>query len=200
MEWYWEDAGTFLDPAPPDDPATGRPTWDNKKGTFVWANNVRPELLYFDGKWDRMMINKNDQYTALPVVLAKPSADYTTPGAMIYPFKQMIGKQVADKNNNTMLIPHLFGKQSGPNPYWGTWDWNLALQDAEDYPTGQEFSGEHIFVDTVMYLSVNHEVAPKEQAYGYGGVEGCMDCHTGGQIDFTLLGCTGDPLEGGDCP
>ena len=121
---------------------------------------------------------------------------------MIYPFKEMTGKQVADANNNTVLIPHLFGKQSGDNPYWGTWDWNLALQDAEDYPTGQEYSGEFTFVDTVMYLSVNHEVAPKEEAFGFGGVNAgaCVDCHGADQIDWTLLGYDKDPFAGGTRP
>ncbi|MEN8198219.1 MAG: hypothetical protein ABFS30_17220, partial [Pseudomonadota bacterium] len=66
-EWYWSDAGQDIDPIPVD-PATGRPTYNKNKGTFVWENNVQPELLYFDGKWDRMMINVNDQYTDLPVV------------------------------------------------------------------------------------------------------------------------------------
>ncbi len=203
--WDWSTAGDQDAPIE-EDPDTGMPLYDPMKGTFDWSLNVRPVLLYQErtaddyGKWEKTIANVSDSFTETPVVLARPVGDRTTPGAMIYPFKEMIGKQVADANNNTVMIPHLFGKQSGPNPYWGTWDWNLALQDAEDYPTGQEYSGEHTFVDTVMYLSVNHEVAPPEQAYGYGGVEGCMDCHTGGQIDFTLLGCTGDPLEGGDCP
>ena len=197
MEWYWEDAGTFLDPAPPDDPATGRPTWDNKKGTFVWANNVRPELLYFDGKWDRMMINKNDQYTALPVVLAKPSADYTTPGAMIYPFKKMVGNQPADAGNQTMLVPHLFGSKGGPNAFWGNYDWDLALADGADY-TGQTYTGAFDFVDTVMYLTVNHEIAPKEQALGMDSA--CGDCHTSGVIDWTGLGWSDDPVLGGTRP
>jgi len=197
VEWYWEDAGKAFDPPPPDDPATGRPTWDNKKGTFVWANDVRPELLYSDGKWDRMMINAGDQYTSLPVVLAKPSADYTTPGAMIYPFKKMIGNQAADANNNTMLVPHLFGTKGGPNPFWGKFDWDLALQDGAAY-TGQTYTGAFEFVDTVMYMTVNHEIAPKEQALGMDS--DCGDCHIEGQIDWTELGWSDDPVLGGTRP
>ena len=195
-EWYWEDAGQDIDPIPVD-PDTGRPTYDKKKGTFVWENDVRPTLLYFDGKWDRMLINKNDRYTDLPVVLAKPTADYTTPGAMIYPFKKMIGNQPADAGNETMLVPHLFGTKGGPNPYWGKFDWDLALQDGADY-TGQTFTGAFDFVDTVMYLTVNHEIAPSEQALGMGGA--CGDCHTGGQIDWQALGWSEDPVPNGTRP
>ena len=196
VEWYWADAGQDIDPIPVD-PVTNRPTYDKKKGTFVWANDVRPELLYFDGKWDRMMINVNDQYTDLPVVLAKPTADFTTPGAMIYPFKKMVGNQVADAGNNTMLVPHLFGGKGGPNAYWGKYDWNLALQDGAAY-TGQTYSGAFEFVDTVMYLTVNHEIAPKEQALGMDS--NCADCHMNGQIDWTELGWSDDPVLGGARP
>jgi len=196
VEWYWEDAGQDIDPIPVD-PATGRPTYDKKKGTFVWANDVRAEFLYFDGKWDRMMINVNDQYTQTPVNLGAPTADYTTPGAMIYPFKKMIGNQVADTNNNTMLVPHLFGLKGGANPYWAKYDWNLALQDGADY-TGQTYSGEYEFVDTVMYLTVNHEVAPKEEALGENN--SCADCHVVGVVDWAALGYTDDPMLGGTRP
>ena len=195
MEWYWEDAGQDI--VPPVDPATGRDTYDKKKGTFVWANDVRPELLYFDGKWNRMMINVNDQYTTTPVDLGSPTANYTTPGAMIYPFKKMIGNQVADAGNNTMLVPHLFGGKGGPNAYWAMYDWDLALQDGAAV-TGQTYSGDYEFVDTVMYLSVNHEVAPKEQALGKDAR--CQDCHLAGQTDWVALGYTDDPLLGGTRP
>jgi len=193
VEWYWADAGQDIDPIPVD-PATGRPTYDKKKGTFVWANNVRPTLRYFNGKYEKFLVGANDVYTSLPAVLAEPVGDYTDPNAMIYPFKKMIGNQPADANNQTVLVPHLFGGAGGPNAYWGNWDWNLALQDAANV-TGQPYTGAYEFIDTVMYLSVNHEVAPKEQAYGMEGA--CGDCHIAGVIDWTELGWTDDPILGG---
>jgi len=196
VEWYWADAGQDIDPVPVD-PDTGRPTYDKKKGTFVWENNVTPALRYFDGKWSRFIIGANDQYTTTPVVLGAPVADYTTPGAMIYPFKKMIGNQVADANNNTILVPHLFGLKGGPNPYWGKYDWDLALQDGANY-TGQTYSGEFEFVNTVMYLTVNHEIAPKEEALGMNS--NCGSCHLGDQIEWTELGWSGDPALGGTRP
>lgn len=193
-EWYWSEAGQDIDPVPIDE-ATGRATYDKKKGRFVWANNVRPSLLYSDGKWDRVMINTNDSYTEVPVVLAAPSADHTTPGAMIYPFKKMIGDQVADADNRTMLVPHLFGMKGGANPYWAKYDWDLALRDGAAY-TGQTYSGNFEFVDTVMYLSVNHEVAPRAQSLGKDGA--CGSCHFSGQYDWTALGWSDDPTMGGE--
>jgi len=198
MEWYWEDAGQDIDPIPVD-PITGKPTYDKKKGTFVWGLNVRPELRFHNGKTQKIIMNVNDQYVSTPVVMSAPAADYTDPSAMIYPFKKMIGNQVADANNNTMLVPHLFGLKGGPNPYWAKYDWDLALQDGAVY-TGQTYSGAYEFVPTEMYLQVNHEVAPKEMALGFGGGQGCSDCHNPGQVDWNALGWTDNPVNGGVQP
>ena len=92
----------------------------------------------------------------------------------------------------------LFGGKGGPNPFWKVYDWNLALMDGAAY-AGQTYTGEYEFVDTVMYLAVNHEIAPKEEAYGYNTA--CNDCHGDGQIDWTALGWTADPaFDGGTRP
>jgi octaheme c-type cytochrome (tetrathionate reductase family) len=189
--WKWGDAGEDRT----DIPTQGVPpraTYAKKKGSFVWENNVRPTLRYFNGKYTKFLAGTNDQYTSLPAVLAEPVGDYTDPNAMIYPFKKMIGNQPADANNNTILVPHLFGAAGGPNFYWKTFDWNLALEEGAA-AAGQTYSGEFEFVNTEMYLSVNHEVAPKEQAYGVDN--DCADCHFGDKIDWALLGWTGDPAD-----
>jgi len=196
VEWYWETAGQDIDPVPVD-PVTGRPTYDKKKGDFVWANNVRPELRFFNGKYTKMLINDNDTYDPTQtVVLAEPVGDHTVD--MIYPFKKMIGSQPADIVNDRILVPHLFGTIGGPNPYWVAYDWDLALLDAAAV-TGQPYTaGDYGFVDTEMFLSVNHEVAPKEQAWGMNA--NCADCHLGGQIDWAALGWSDDPASGGTRP
>jgi octaheme c-type cytochrome (tetrathionate reductase family) len=198
VEWYWADAGQVIDPIPVD-PVTGRPTYDRKKGTFVWANNVRPTLRYFNGKWEKFLVGENDVYTSVPAVLAEPVGDYLDPEAMIYPFKKMIGDQPADANNQTVLVPHLFGPAGDTDKFWGNWDWDNALQYAANV-TGQPYTGAYDFVDTVMYLTVNHEVAPKEEAYGFGGVAACPDCHLTDVIDWSELGWSDDPLSGGTRP
>jgi octaheme c-type cytochrome (tetrathionate reductase family) len=194
VEWWWEDAGLDSDPNPVD-PDALRPAWDKKKGSFKWANNVRPELRYFNGKWEKFLVIANDTYVTEPVNLANPVGSYTDADAMIYPFKKMIGNQVADVVNKRIMVPHLFGTVGGPNPYWGKYDWDLALQDGS-VATGQPYtSGDWGFVETEMYLTVNHEVAPKEQAWGMDG--DCGDCHLAGQVDWIALGWTGDPTDGG---
>ncbi|MDX2418289.1 MAG: tetrathionate reductase family octaheme c-type cytochrome [Xanthomonadales bacterium] len=190
-EWYWSDAGQNVDPIPVD-PATGRPTYDKKKGTFVWSLNVRPTLRYANGLWNRPVIGFTDKYSAVPIDLGSPVGDYTD--SMIYPFKLMVGDQPVDPVTKTILVPHLFGKISGPNPYWGLFDWTLAAQDGANY-TGQDFSGTYSFEPTTMLLSVNHEVAPKEMALGMGS--NCGDCHASDHIDWQALGWTADPFDGG---
>jgi octaheme c-type cytochrome (tetrathionate reductase family) len=193
VEWYWAEAGQDI-ADPPEQGVPPRDTYNKKKGRFVWENNVRPTLRYFNGKYTKFLAGTNDQYKSLPAVLAEPVGDYTDPNAMIYPFKKMIGNQPADANNNTILVPHLFGEAGGPNFYWKTFDWNLALEEGAA-AAGQTYTGAYEFVDTEMYLSVNHEVAPKEQAYGMDGA--CGDCHGGEQIDWAALGWSGDPIAGG---
>ena len=185
MEWYWDEAGQDVDPIPVDQ--YGMPLYNKLKGRFVWGMNVRPELKWFNGKWKRMAIGTNDQYTSLPVNLAEPMGDISDPKAKLYPFKKMVGRQPADKNNQTMLVPHLFGTGPGPNPFWGKFDWAKALEEGAAY-AGQNYTGEFEFVDTVMYLRVSHEVAKKDD------VLQCMDCHVGG-IDFKALGYSDDPAN-----
>ena len=198
--WYWDTAGEVRDPIPPDANDPTRPSFDRKKGDFVWEFNVRPSLRRFNGMWEKMIINVNDTYAVgegtpeNPVVLGAPVG--SRGDGMIYPFKKMIGNQPADVVNRRILVPHLFGPAGGDNPFWGTWDWDLALLDAAAI-TGQPYqAGDYGFVNTEMYLSVNHEVAPPEMAYGMDG--DCNDCHFGDQIEWTALGWTDDPAEGGD--
>jgi octaheme c-type cytochrome (tetrathionate reductase family) len=196
-DWRWADAGLAAAPsscaAPDPAVSPARATWAKNKGCFTWENNVRPTLRFANGKWNRMIMNRNDRYTSLPVDLASPTATYRDADAMIYPYKLMTGNQPADKVNKTVLVPHLFGTAGGPNAFWTKFDWALALQDGAAY-TGQTFSGQYEFVDTTMLLKVDHEVAPKEAAYGLGN--DCTDCHFNGQIDWQALGWPSDPVSG----
>jgi len=195
-EWYWEDAGDE-NRVPVLDPVTGRYDYNMLKGSFVWQLNYRPELRYFNGTWNRKVIGATDTYTAEPIDMGSPVGDYTDPKAMIYPFKLMIGNQVVDPNTRTILVPHLFGAAGGPNPYWGNWDWDAAIVDAAAI-TGQDYSGTYKWGDTTLLYTVNHEVAPAEEALGAGIMpEACMDCHQSGTVDFVALGWTADPLDGG---
>jgi len=215
VDWRWGNAG--LDARPADcaagptgvaaDGVTQRVTYIKQKGCFTWATNVRPELRYYDGRWNRIVMGINDTAldTSEPVDLGSPVATYRDAAAKIYPFKRMTGNQPFDANTSTVLVPHLWGTVTGTNPFWAKFDWNLALQDGSAYsrtlstaPYGgpQYYNDTYEFADTVMLLKVDHEVAPKEMAYGRTN-NGCADCHFSGQIVWSALGWTGDPTQGG---
>ena len=208
VDWKWSLAGFDARPAScaasptgvAADGVTQRATYSKMKGCFTWGTNVRPSLRYYDGKWNRVIVGFNDKWTTQPVDLGSPSATYKDPAAKIYPFKKMTGNQVADKNNKTLMVPHLYGAAAGPNAYWSKYDWVGSLTDAANYlpaynAGAQVFTGAVEFVDTVMLLKVDHEVAPKEMAYGRNN--GCADCHFGSQIEWKALGWTKDPADGG---
>ncbi|MEJ2535358.1 MAG: tetrathionate reductase family octaheme c-type cytochrome, partial [Gammaproteobacteria bacterium] len=201
VEWYWESAGD-TEREVITDPETGKPDYDWRKGDFVWKKNVRPVLRWYNGKWNRKFAGVNDTYDVAatkedPIDLASPVATWKDPDAMIRPFKLMVGNQPVDTGNKRVAIPHLFGTAGGPNPYWGKLDWDLALQDGAAY-TGIPYSGEYGFGYTEMLLTVNHQIAPAENALGAGGLgEGCVDCHEPGVIDWDALGWNADPLDGG---
>ncbi len=186
--WYWNAAGQNLHPTPVD--AHGRPTYDKDKGSLVWALDVQPTPRWFNGKWRRMIVGSADTYAAAgtpgdPVILAEPTATAADADAKIYPFKVMYGRQPADTVNKRLIVPHLFGSAAGPNAYWGSYNWALALQEGAAY-SGVPFSGTYGFPNTVTYLRVSHEIAPKERALM------CESCH--GQTWFwSQLGIT-DPL------
>ena len=85
-------------------------------------------------------------------------------------------------------MPHLFGTKGGENPYWVKYDWDLAIQDGTAY-TDQEYSGTYGFVNTVAYLTINHEVVSGADALK------CEQCH-GVAGFFEALGYEGDPFGG----
>jgi len=99
------------------------------------------------------------------------------------------------------VIPHLDGAPAGPNAYWSKYDWLGSLADASAYLPAYNAGSQSVVaaygsVDTVMLLKVDHEIAPKEQAFGMDG--DCADCHFSDQIDWPALGWTKDPTAGGE--
>ncbi len=189
LEWYWSKAGDS-DRTPVLD-EYGKPDYDKMKGEFVWGKNVTPVYRWFNGQWTRRVINVSDTYENAgtpedPVVIAEPQGSIDDPTAKIYPFKRFIGDQPADTVQKRLLVPHLFGQAAGPNAYWVKYDWGAALAEGTAY-AGQPYSGTFGFAHTVMYLTVNHEIAPADQALS------CQSCH-GVEGFFESLGYEADPL------
>jgi hypothetical protein len=186
-EWYWDEAGEDRTDIPQQ---FGKDTYSKKKGRFVWEMDVTPTYLWYNGKWQHKVVNVADTYVEAgteedPVVIAAPTATVADTDAKIHPFKKLIGRQPADTTNNRLVVPHLFGTGPGPNPYWVAFDWGLAIEEGTAF-AGQPYSGDYGFVNTVNYLTIHHEVAPKENALD------CASCH-GNEAFWSQIGLE-DPV------
>jgi hypothetical protein len=212
MNWDWSSAGNKNRDGETTELPDGTvvPAYDSKKGDFVWEKEVRPEYGWYDGRVRRTLIS--DTYTEAgseedPIVLGRPLATIEDMEAKIFPFKVMRGRQPADTTRNLMIVPKLFG----PGGFWGQippaeeYDeaevmaiWNGALtlgaQAAEQIGSEESYTGVGVDWDwlyTEMYMGINHEVAPSDQALG------CTACHNNDAFDFEALGYSCDPLVGG---
>jgi len=165
----------------------GNQSYNTLKGDFIWEQNVKPAITWWNGSFERMLLD--DTFDTVPVPLAKPVGSIEDSESKLYPFKVMRGIQGVDAVNNTVLVPHLFGKVGGETPYWAKWDWAKAFEEGMAY-AGLDYSGKFDWAETEMYMSINHEVAPASEALG------CMECHNGG-IDFKALGYSDDPMNAG---
>ena len=191
MSWDWEQAGQRDEEGRPivrrDE--EGNVIYDGRKGAFTWATNVVPEYRWWNGCGERVVICEriNPHET---VTINRTCGDADDPDALIWPFKAHHGRQMYDSVQNCLVAPRLYGPP-GSGAYWSDYDWDAAIQAGMDY-LGLEYSGEHGFVNTVMYWAQNHMVAPAENALA------CADCHT--RVDSRMAAVSGiytPRLDGG---
>jgi octaheme c-type cytochrome (tetrathionate reductase family) len=189
MYWDWSTAGEKDADGKPfkTKDENGNLKYDSMKGDFIYEQNVRPEYAWWNGNFKRMLVG--DAYKELPADLASPIGNIDDTASKIYPFKVMRGKQGADPVNSVLIVPHLFPSSAGENAYWKKWNVGKAFEEGMA-AAGLEYSGTYDWVETYMYMAINHEVAPKAEALS------CNDCHNGG-IDFEALGYDGDPMMTG---
>ncbi len=167
--WDWSTAGKMDTDGKPIniEDENGLHTYLAKKGDFVWEENVQPEYRWFNGDIDYQSLKPFEEGTeVLQVNQIHGSPD--DPNSRIWPFKIMRGKQPYDSVNNTLVTPHVFGKDD--TAYWGNYDWQKAITAGMKY-SGLEYSGEYDFIETEMYWSLAHMVAPAEDALY------CDSCH-----------------------
>ncbi len=170
MSWDWSTAGEL------NSDGTAMVKYDSlgnivnlsKKGSFQWDNNVKPEYLWFNGKARHYLMGDKIESTS-PVQLNSLLGSYQDKNSLIIPVKVHRGKQIFDAENNTMIIPHLYGKDS--TAYWKGYNWDLAAAVGMQ-SVGLPYSGKYSFVSTEMYWPINHMVAPAEESLN------CEDCHS----------------------
>lgn len=161
----------------------GNSTYDKKIGSQKWAKNLIPEYLWYDGTRDAHMLG--DKIDPSDVVdLNRPLGERIDPSARIFPFKAHTAVQPYDTEQSTMVV--LKFEES----FWDHYDWDKAISDGMSR-LGLDYSGSYGFVETRMYISIHHEVAPTRESLG------CLDCHA--QNAVTCRRCHGQEM-GEDLP
>ncbi len=189
MWWDWSKAGKRNEDGKPysrKDEA-GHVVFDTKKGEFVWKENVVPEYVWFNGSVTYKKLGEEIDPKKV-VSINHFNGSIEDPNSRIWPVKHFRGKQPYDSVNNTLVVPHLFGKDSAA--FWGNFDWQKAIAFGMNY-VGLPYSGEYDFVETEMYWPITHMVAPAEQALT------CNDCHVAkdGRLDFAALGYSEEEVK-----
>jgi octaheme c-type cytochrome (tetrathionate reductase family) len=183
--WDWSTAGQDIESELDE---YGLPTYDKKKGDFVWSKNVMPEYYWTNGQANYYAFgDKIDATQVLELNVLKGTIK--DPKSKIAPFKVMRGKQIYDAGNNYMVIPKLYGKGG----YWSTFDWNSAAKLGMQ-SVNLPYSGSFNFVETAMYWPINHMVAPASEALK------CTSCHSSKEnkrMNWQALGYEGDPVTVG---
>ena len=195
--WDWSTAGEF---APDGAKITtkdenGNVDYTTIKGDFEWDRDFVPDYVWFNGivdvtiAGDPVVLNDNGV-----MELNAYSGSYDDEHSRIYPVKAFRGIQPIDAGNNTVALPHLFGKDDAA--YWKSFDWNTAIAagmavagSPYESNTGVPYSGEVGWMETVFYEPATHMVAPSGDA-----VE-CQSCHS---RDGVLASLGGFYLPGRD--
>jgi hypothetical protein len=177
--WDWSTAG--------QDKPEDHYTFLKIKGSFVYAKNVQPAYVWFNGNLAYRYLLGDKIDPSQPTYIDQPAGDIQDPNARIFPFKIHVAKQPYDTIYNYLLSPIT----AGDNGFWTNFDWNNAFRLAEPI-TGLKYSGQYGFAETWMYWPTTHMVQPIENALQFN------DCHDlNGRLNWQALGYPGDPMEWG---
>jgi len=189
MAWYWSEAGKLRDGEPYKEfNSDSTIEYQSIKGTFVWAKNVKPDYMWFNGTADHYLLG--DTVQSFPVQMNTLNGAHNDPDSKIIPVKIHVGDQIYDTKYKTLIQPKLFAESKGDSAYWKDFNWETAVA-AGMQRVGLPYSGEYEFVETEMYWPVNHMVAPADQAVS------CAECHTRSE-DGRLVQLSGFYLPGRD--
>ncbi len=176
--------------------------YDGMKGAFIWAWKAVPEYAWFNnhlrqtvqgeriddalsgtqsgatrGAFDHFDLSK-------PVVrINELEGGYHDPRARIWPVKIHRGIQPYDPVNKLLVVPKLFPNGTdAASAYWKSFQWPQSIQ-AGMQSAGLPYSGQHEWIQSMMYWPLSHMVAPKGQSLN------CAACHH--RTDGRLAGLTG---------
>jgi hypothetical protein len=179
--WDWSTAGDKEREVKKNE--DGMPNYNVKMGDFSWERSVKPTYAWYNGKVKRYILGDKIN-TEGATALTEPAGDIKDPNSRIYPFKVMGGRQAADSVYNYLLVPHLYGHGG----YWETLYWEKAFADGME-AAGLPYSSQYKWVETLMYLGLNHEVLPKKFALS------CVQCHASLKTERSCGRCHRDKRE-----
>lgn len=181
MSWKWSDVGKDIKAEEQFD----KETFAKHKGTFTWGMNVKPVYAWYNGQIQRYMEGDKIKDPSKPVIIAGPVGSIKDKTAKIYPYKFYTGDQPMDSKFKYLNIFQQY------KSLWVDYNWDKALKAGAE-GSGLPYSGKFQFVNTITYVSAQHEVSPKEDALQ------CGECHMGGnRLDWKALGYKGDPMQVG---
>ena len=161
--WDWSTAGDKNRKVERNE--NGMPDYAWEAGDFTWGSKVKPVYAWYNGTVKRYILGNQINSKGV-TVLNEPVGDIKDHRSKIYPFRIMGGVQAADAKYNYLLVPNL----AGPEGFWRTLDWQKSFFAAAN-ATELAYSGKYKWVETTMYLSLNHEVLPKVFSLS------CVQCH-----------------------
>jgi len=169
MEWDWSTAGKFNEDGSilVKKDSAGNIIYHSMKGTFSWESDVEPEYYWFNGNARHYLMGDKIDTTEV-VQLNSLLGSYNDRNAKIVPVKVHRSQQIYDPLNETMILPHLYGKDS--TAFWTNFDWNKAAETGMR-SVNLPYSGKYAFITTEMDWPINHMVAPIENTLK------CADCH-----------------------
>ena len=128
MTWDWSTAGKLDADGKPIviKDAKGHVTYDSRKGDFALAENVKPEYIWFNGKVNYTLLERQDREDRRADRRINRLGGSPTDGkSMIWPIKVFRGKQPYDPVNKTLVTPHTAGNDD--TAYWKNFDWDKAI-------------------------------------------------------------------------
>lgn len=190
MEWHWSEAGKLKNGQPfHTEDSMGNHSYTSEKGRFVWAKNVKPDYIWFNGTAKHYLFGDVITDTTQPLKINELLGAHNDPESKIFPVKIHRGDQPYDPVNKILVHPVLFDPNAGDSAFWKGFDWQKSVHKGMKQ-LGLPYSGQLAFHETEMYWPVNHQVAPAEQSLG------CEACHS--STDSRLAHLTGFYLPGRD--
>jgi octaheme c-type cytochrome (tetrathionate reductase family) len=171
-DWDWSTAGKLKDGQPfEEDDKDGNHTYLSIKGNFKWGKNLKPDYIWFNGTAEHYLLGDKVHDTSGVLVLNKLNGSYSDKNSKIIPVKIHRARQPFDPLNKILIQPKLYADKTGEGGLWKDFDWQRASEVGMK-EVNLPFSGKISFIQTEMFLPLNHMVSSKQKSVQ------CTECHS----------------------